>query len=147
MSSVFIVRLWTITCTCRPRLWIADWTIASVLSATAGDRPRTGDNERIWAARDGDGLLRAIVIGMSSNSSTASAVKDSSNLSPTLEYKNYDDRVSYFPWSLSHYRGSDLTSTTATIKRSLTNQMCLTYPINQSTSYPGSQSSLLPRLN
>lgn len=62
--------------------------MASVLSATAGERPRTGDNERICAARDGEGLLRAIVVGISSNSSAASAVKDSSRLSPTLEWKN-----------------------------------------------------------
>jgi hypothetical protein len=76
-------------------LWIADWTIANVLSATAGDRPRTGDNERICAARDGEGLLRAMVVGISSNSSTASAVNDSSRLSPTMEYNNYDDHNGY----------------------------------------------------
>lgn len=86
----FSVALCPSTCTCRPRLWIADWTIASVLSATAGDRPRTGDNERICAARDGEGLLRAIVVGISSNSSATSAVKDSSRLSPTLNEKSND---------------------------------------------------------
>ena len=86
------VALYPRTCTCRPRLWIADWTIASVLSATAGDRPRTGDKERICAARDGEGLLRAIVVGISSNSSAASAVKDSSRLSPM--YKCWSEQKS-----------------------------------------------------
>ena len=82
-----------LTCTCKPRLCIADWTIARVLSATAGERPRTGDKERICAVRDGEGLRRAMV-GVSSNSSTASAASDSSQLaSKTNEKRTIKSQV------------------------------------------------------
>jgi hypothetical protein len=43
----------------------------------------------------------------------------------------------YIMFSFNHSRGSDFTSTTATatIKKPLTNQMRLIYPINQSDAY------------
>lgn len=74
---------------------MADCTIANVLSATAGDRLRTGDNERICATREGEGLRRAIVVGISSNNSRASVLNDSSKLSPMIKHTRHI-RILYF---------------------------------------------------
>ena len=42
------------TCICNCRFFNADWAIETAESATAGERARTGDMERIRAIRDGD---------------------------------------------------------------------------------------------